>query len=136
HAMLRKLVSVEDVLASPLVADPLHRLDCCVISDGGGALVVTRREIATSLARPRIRVAGTGESYKGQMGGDIDLTYSAGAWSGRDAFEQARVGPSDIRYASIYDSFTITVLVQLEDLGFCPKGRGGVFVSDGNLISG
>ena len=135
-AMLREVVTVEDVLASPLIADPLHRLDCCVISDGGGALVVTRPEIARSLSRPRVKVIGTGEAVKGQMGGMVDLTYSGAAWSGPRAFEQAGVTPADIKYVSIYDSFTITVLLQLEDLGFCAKGKGGAFVADGNLISG
>ena len=74
---------------------------------------------------------------KGPRGGkDLDLTYSAGVWSGPRAFEEAGVTPKDIKYASIYDSFTITVLMQLEDLGFCKKGEGGKFVADGNLISG
>jgi len=136
HAMLRKVVTVEDVLASPRVASPLHRLDCCVISDGGGALVVTRPEIARALKRARVRVRGSGEAAKHAMGGDIDLTYSGAAVSGPIAFAEAGVKPSDIKYASIYDSFTITVLMQLEDLGFCEKGQGGRFVADGNLISG
>jgi len=136
HAMLREPVTVKDVLDSPLIADPLHRLDCCVVSDGGGALVVARPEIAKSLARPLVRVIGAGESPKGQAGGRLDLTTSGAAWSGKIAFEEAGVKPADIQYASIYDSFTITVLVQLEDLGFCEKGRGGAFVADGNLISG
>ena len=136
HAMLRDVVTVEDVLASPIVADPLHRLDCCVVSDGGGALVVAKPEIARTLQRPRVRVLGAGESMKGQMGGDVDLTYSAALWTGPAAFAEAGVKPADIQYASIYDSFTITVLIQLEDLGFCAKGEGGRFVADGNLISG
>ncbi len=140
NAMLRDVVTVEEVLASPMVSDPLHRLDCCVISDGGGALIVTRPEIARDLAnqrgRPAVRVLGAGESLKGQGGGDLDLTVSAAARSGPAAFAQAGVTPQDIRYASIYDSFTITVLIQLEDLGFCAKGAGGRFVADGNLISG
>ncbi|HKM62559.1 MAG TPA: thiolase domain-containing protein [Acidisphaera sp.] len=135
RAMLRDVVTVQDVLASPIVATPLHRLDCCVISDGGGALVVVRPEIATSLSRPRVVLRGAGEAVKGQMGGDVDLTYSAGRWSGAAAFEMAGVTPADIRYASIYDSFTITVLMQIEDLGFCEKGQGGRFVSDGALIA-
>lgn len=136
NAMLREVVTVEDVLASPMVADPLHRLDCCVISDGGGALVVTRPEIARSLGRPRVKVRGAGEAVKGQAGGDVALTYSAAVRSGAAAFAEAGVTPADIRYVSIYDSFTITVLIQLEDLGFCKKGEGGRFVADGNLISG
>jgi acetyl-CoA C-acetyltransferase len=136
NAMLRDVVTVEDVVNSPLIADPLHRLDCCVVSDGGGALIVTRPEIARSLKRPVVKILGAGEAVKGQMGGKVDLTYSGAAWSGPIAFEEAGVKPSDIQYASIYDSFTITVLMQLEDLGFCKKGEGGKFVSDGNLISG
>jgi acetyl-CoA C-acetyltransferase len=136
HAMLREVVTVEDVVSSPMIADPLHRLDCCVISDGGGAIVVVAPEVARSLARPRVRVLGAGEAPKHQRGGQIDLTYSGAVWSGPAAFAEAGVVPSDIQYVSIYDSFTITVLVTLEDLGFCPKGQGGRFVADGNLISG
>jgi len=136
NAMLPKVVTVEEVVNSPVVSDPLHRLDCCVISDGGGALIVAKPEIARSLKRPRVKILGAGEAIKGQSGGDVDLTFSAGAWSGPVAFAEAGVKPADIKYASIYDSFTITVLMQIEDLGFCGKGDGGKFVSDGNLISG
>ncbi len=137
HAMLREVVTVEDVLNSPMISDPLHRLDCCVISDGGGALIVTTPEIAKSLKKPLVRLIGHGEAMKGPRGGkDLDLTYSAGIWSGPRAFEEAGIAPRDIKYASIYDSFTITVLMQIEDLGFCKKGEGGKFVADGNLISG
>src|SRR6202044_388734 len=76
NAMLRDVVTVEDVVDSPMISDPLHRLDCCVISDGGGALIVTKPEIAKTLKRPRVKVIGTGESPKGQFGGDVDLTFS------------------------------------------------------------
>ena len=136
NAMLRDVVTVQDVIGSPLVSDPLHRLDCCVMSDGGGALIVARPEIAKQLKRPLIKVRGTGEAPKHAMGGQIDLSYSAAAWSGPLAFAEAGVTPADIQYASLYDSFTITVLMQLEDLGFCKKGEGGRFVADGALISG
>ena len=136
HAMLRDVVTVEDVVNSPMIADPLHRLDCCVISDGGGAIIMTTPEIAKSLKRPLVKVIGAGEAPKHQMGGKVDLTYSGAVWSGPPAFAEAGVKPSDIKYASIYDSFTITVIMQLEDLGFCEKGQGGRFVSDGNLIAG
>ena len=136
NAMLKEVVSVEEVLASPLIADPLHRLDCCVVSDGGGALILAKPEIARSLKRPLVRLIGAGESPRGQRGGKLDLTTSGAAWSGPAAFAEAGVKPADIQYASIYDSFTITVLMQLEDLGFCKKGEGGKFVADGNLISG
>ncbi|MDB5742264.1 MAG: acetyl-CoA acetyltransferase [Polaromonas sp.] len=136
HAMLRQKVTVEDVLASPLIADPLHRLDCCVVSDGGGALVMVRAELARELGRHGIRIKGAGEAVKGQGAGALDMTFTAAAWSGAQAFKEAGVRPEDIRYASIYDSFTITALMQLEDLGFCEKGKGGRFVADGQLISG
>jgi acetyl-CoA C-acetyltransferase len=136
HALLKKVVTVEEVLASPMISDPLHRLDSCVVTDGGGAVIVARPEIARSLQRPRVRIIGSGESTKHQMGGRVDLSYTAAAWTGPRAFEEAGVRPADIQYASIYDSFTITVLLQLEDLGFCAKGDGGKFVADGNLISG
>jgi acetyl-CoA C-acetyltransferase len=136
HAILRNVVTVEDVVNSPMIADPLHRLDCCVISDGGGALVVVRPEIAKTLKTPLVKVLGAGEASKHQQGGEIDLTYSGAVMSGPAAFAEAGVKPSDIKYASIYDSFTITVLIQIEDLGFCAKGQGGRFVSDGNLIAG
>jgi len=136
NAMLREPAAVEEVLASPMISDPLHKLDCCVVSDGGGALLVVRPEIARALKRPIVTVLGAGETVKGQANGQVDLTYSGAAVSGPIAFAEAGVTPADIQYASIYDSFTITVLMQLEDLGFCRKGEGGRFVMDGNLISG
>jgi acetyl-CoA C-acetyltransferase len=136
HAMLRDVVTVEDVVNSPMIADPLHRLDCCVISDGGGAIIVASPEVARSLKRPKVKILGAGEAPKHQMAGHVDLTYSGAVWSGPAAFAEAGIKPADIKYASIYDSFTITVLMQIEDLGFCEKGQGGKFVSDGNLISG
>ncbi len=136
HAMLREVVTVQDVLDSPMIADPLHRLDCCVVSDGGGAVIVARPEVAKALRRPRVRVLGAGESPRGLNGGKLDFTVTGAASAGKAAFDEAGVGPSDIKYVSIYDSFTITVLLQLEDLGFCAKGEGGRFVADGNLISG
>ena len=136
HALLRNVVTVEEVIASQMVSDPLHKLDCCVVTDGGGALIVTRPEIARSLKRPVVAVVGAAEAIGHHGSGRIDVTRSAGAFSGPRAFEQAGVKPADIQYASIYDSFTITVIVQLEDLGFCPRGQGGRFVAHGNLISG
>jgi acetyl-CoA C-acetyltransferase len=134
-ALLRNKVSVEDVVSSPLVADPLHRLDCCVITDGGGAVVVVSPEVARDLPRRKAKILGHGESPKHANNGRIDLTYTGATWSGPRAFEEAGVTPSDVDYASIYDSFTITVLEQIEDLGFCEKGKGGQFVSDGALIA-
>jgi acetyl-CoA C-acetyltransferase len=136
NALLRDVVTVEEVVNSPIVSDPLHRLDCCVITDGGGALVLAREEIARKLSRPLICPIGMGEAIMGQDGGHIDLTVSAGSRSAPIAFAEAGVARSDIKYASIYDSFTITVVIEVEDIGFCAKGEGGRFVADGNLISG
>jgi acetyl-CoA C-acetyltransferase len=136
HAVRREVVTVEDVVNSPMISNPLHRLDCCVISDGGGAVVVVHPDVAKSLKRPKVKLLGAASAVKGQSGGQVDLTYTAGRVSGPAAFAEAGVKPADIKYASIYDSFTITVVMQLEDIGFCEKGKGGRFVADGNLISG
>lgn len=136
NALLRDVVTVEDVVNSPMISEPLHRLDCCVITDGGGAIVVTTPEIAKSLGRPIVKYLGGGETVKHLDAGNVDLTYTGARHSGAAAFEEAGVKQSDIKYASIYDSFTITVLETIEDLGFCAKGDGGKFVADGNLISG
>ena len=135
-AVLRDLVTVEDVLQSPMIADPLHRLDCCVISDGGGAIIMVNPSIAKSLGDRCVKVLGQGEAIKHLNGGQVDLTYTAGVTSGRIAFEESNLKPTDIDYVYIYDSFTITVLITLEDLGFCERGQGGKFVAEGNLISG
>ncbi|HEX4402909.1 MAG TPA: thiolase domain-containing protein [Galbitalea sp.] len=135
RAFLRKEVTVEEVLDSPMVADPLHRLDCCVITDGGGALILTSVDVAKSLTRQTVSVLGQAEAPKTADNGRIDLTYTAARWTGPRAFAEAGVTPSDVDYASIYDSFTITVLEAIEDLGFCEKGEGGRFVRDGALVA-
>ncbi|BBZ15475.1 thiolase domain-containing protein [Mycobacterium branderi] len=135
HAFMQKPVTVEEVLDSPWVSEPLHRLDCCIVTDGGGALVVAAPEVAKDLSRRGAVLLGHGEALKHSSDGRIDLSYTGAVRSGPQAFEQAGVTPADIDYASIYDSFTITVLMTLEDLGFCEKGKGGVFVSDGGLLS-
>ncbi|MEX2555143.1 MAG: thiolase domain-containing protein [Actinomycetota bacterium] len=133
NALLQKEVTVEEVLESPMVSDPLHRLDCCVVTDGGGAVVVVAPEIAQALERDCIKILGHGESPKHTDNGRVDLTYTGAVWSGPLAFEEAGTTPKDIDYASIYDSFTITVLETIEDLGFCEKGAGGPYVESGAL---
>ncbi len=133
NAFLRDVVTVEEVLESRVIADPLHLLDACVVTDGGGALVVVSERVARDLDRHCIPVLGTGFAAKGADAGRVDLTSTAARWSGPAAFAEAGVTPADVDYASIYDSFTITVLVTLEDLGFCEKGQGGRFVLDGAL---
>ena len=133
HALLPKPVTVDDVLNSPMLSDPLHRLDCCVVTDGGGAVIVASPEVARQVNRPKVKIMGHGEAPKHLNNGRIDLTYTGARWSGPRAFAEAGVKPSDIDYASIYDSFTITVVETIEDLGFCEKGNGGAFVADGGL---
>ena len=128
-------MTIEEVVESRLISDPLHLLDCCVITDGGGAVVVVSPEVAKSLSRRSAKILGHGEATKNPDNGRIDLTYTGAVWSGPRAFEEARVSQADIDYASIYDSFTITVLQTIEDLGFCAKGEGGRFVSDGALVA-
>lgn len=135
HAFLPRAVTVEEVLDSPMISTPLHRLDCCVVTDGGGAIVVVSPEVARDLSRRGVKVLGQAESPKHMGNGPIDLTYSGAVWTGPRALAEAGVGIGDIDYASIYDSFTITVLMTLEDLGFCEKGKGGAFVEDGGLVA-
>jgi acetyl-CoA C-acetyltransferase len=135
NAIMRKEVTVEEVLDSPMISDPLHRLDCCVVTDGGGAIVVVSPEVARSLDRRGVKLLGHGEAPKHADNGRIDLTYTGAVWSGPAAFAEAGIVPADVNYASIYDSFTITVIEQLEDLGFCAKGDGGKFVLDGALVA-
>jgi len=126
-------VTVEDVLDSPVVADPLHLMDCCVVTDGGGALVVVSEDVRKDLDRECVEFLGHGEAIKHYDGGRPDLTHTGAVNSGPRAFAEAGIEPDDVDYASIYDSFTITVLQTLEDLGFCEKGEGGEFVEGGTL---
>lgn len=133
HAMYQNPVTVDDVVESPVVADPLHLLDCCVISDGGGALLVVSEDVRSDLERECVEVLGCGESIGHHDAGRIDLTETAAKQSGTRAFDEAGLGPEHVDYASIYDSFTITVLEAIEDLGFCKKGEGGKFVEGGAL---
>ena len=135
-AFLPNVVTVDEVLASPMVSDPLHRLDCCVVTDGGGAIVLVHPDVGAGLSDRGgrcVRVLGQGEAPKYARMGKVDITTTGAVWSGPAAFAEAGVKPGDIDYAAIYDSFTITVLETLEDLGFCEKGKGGQFVLEGAL---
>lgn len=133
HALYPDPVTVEDVVESRMIADPLHLLDCCVVSDGGAALVVVSEDVAESIERECVEVMGYGVGVKHHDAGRVDPTYTAARSSGPQAFAEAGVGPKDVDYASIYDAFTILVLETLEDLGFCKKGEGGEFVEGGTL---
>lgn len=123
---------IEDVVNSRMIADPLHLLECCMISDGGGALVIAAPEVARGCRKPPVWILGTGEATKyAENGGDI--TASAAVQSAPQAFGEAGVTPAEMDIAMIYDSFSITVLTLLEDLGFCKKGEGGSYVAGGRL---
>jgi acetyl-CoA C-acetyltransferase len=135
HALLRNPVTVDEVLDSPMISSPLHRLDCCIVTDGGGAVVVVSPEVARDLERRTVKVLGHAEAVKHTENGRIDLTCTGAVTTGPLAFEEAGVVPDDVDYVSIYDSFTITVVETLEDLGFCAKGEGGRFVLDGALVA-
>jgi acetyl-CoA acetyltransferase len=137
NAMYRDPITAEDVVSSRMIADPLHKLDCCVISDGGGALILTTAERAKDLKQPPAYVLGAaGAQTHWNISQMPDYTVTAGAKAAPIAFEQAGVTPADIDTINFYDSFTITVLLLLEDLGFCPKGEGGKFVQEGHLRRG
>ena len=125
-------ISVADVLASRLIADPLHLFECCIVSDGGGAVVIVSDAVAAGLPKRPAWILGTGEAV-GYPGNDVDITTSAAARSAPEAFGQAGIRPDEIDIAMIYDSFTITVLTILEDLGFAKKGEGGAFAEGGRL---
>ena len=136
-AWSRDPLTVGDVLASRMISDPLHKLDCCLITDGGGVVIVTDAAHARSAVKTPIRVLGAGESHThwhiAQM---PDMTVSAAAVSGREAFGMAGITPDDVDVFQPYDAFTINPLLAVEDLGFCAKGEGGAFVSDGRLGPG
>ena len=136
-AMYREPITVQDVLNSRMIAEPLHLLDCCVVSDGGGAVLVTTEERARDLKQRPIFVLGSSESHThAHISQMPDMTTTAAAVTGPRAFAEAGIKPADVDMAMIYDSFTITVLLLLEDLGFCKKGEGGAFVQHGRIALG
>ncbi len=133
NAKYRDPITVEDVLASRVISSPLHLLDCCMISDGGGALVVTSAERARDLKKRPALVLGAGVANRHNGIGERDILDIAARQSGAKAFERAGVKHSDVDLCMIYDSFTITVLSTLENLGFCKLGEGGPFVQNGRI---
>ena len=125
-------ITVQDVVESRVIAHPLHLLECCMISDGGGAVIIASPEVAANCRRKPAWIVGTGEATKYRENGG-DITVSAGAQSGPIAFADAGVSPSEIDVLMAYDSFSITVMCMIEDLGFCKKGEGGDYVSQRHL---
>jgi acetyl-CoA acetyltransferase len=149
-ASRREPITIADVLASPLVSSPLRLLDCSPISDGGGALLITSLERARDLKAKPVRILGTGQAQSyyhlahlaratGARAEDkarFGLTRTVQSVAAERAFGMAGVKPTDIDVAALYDSFTITVLMQFEDLGFCAKGEGGAFAEGGRIEIG
>lgn len=136
-AWSREPLSLADVMASPLICDPLRKLDCCLVTDGGGVVIVTGRERARDAARRPVRVLGAGESHmQWHVAQCPDLTVTPGVVSGREAFGMAGVRPDDVDVFEPYDNFTHAVLLYLEDLGFCAKGEAKDFIADGRLEPG
>lgn len=137
-AMMRGPLSIDDVLSSPMISDPLHLLDSCLVTDGGGAVVMTTAAHAKALGRTPIHIRGYGESNTHwTIAAMPDLArLTAAEIAGREAFARAGVRHDDIDVVEVYDSFTITVLLTLEALGFCKRGEGGAFVSNQRTAPG
>ena len=137
RAFSRDPLTIDDVLASPPVSWPFKRLDCCLVTDAAGAVVVTSMARAKDLKKKPVRVLGWGEGHDHQIISQMpDLTSGPGRISGPRAFAMAGISHDEIDVAQVYDSFTYTVLTSLEDLGFCKKGEGGDFVSNGRIAPG
>ena len=137
NAHKRDPMTIEDHQNSRYVAKPLHLLDCCLVSDGGAAVVVTSAERAKSLAKPPVYIMGIGQHH---ISWDLPqrptLTTSGAKVSGEMAFEMAGITPQDVDLCELYDCFTIVPLITLEDYGFCAKGEGGAFFEDGKTSPG
>src|SRR5215469_13344925 len=138
RAMFRDLITVEDVLASRLVAYPFHLLECCLVTDGGGALVVTSADRAGDFPKPAVHVLGTGEAMEAPMISQmVDFTESqAFKQAGQAAFAEAGIATGDVRHLMIYDAFAHVPIYGLEALGFVAKGEAGAFIADGNTEPG
>jgi acetyl-CoA acetyltransferase len=136
-AFIREDLSIKDVLGSRMVSFPLSVLDCCLVTDGGGAVVVMSPERAEALSKPPVYLLGAGEAHWHRNISQMpDLTVTAAAESGPRAYRMAGIGPGDLDVALLYDAFTINIVLFLEDLGFCRKGEGGAFVEGGRIAPG
>lgn len=124
-AYYREPITIDDVLGGPMIADPFTKLHCCIRSDGGAAAVLVSAERAKDLRSKPVWVLGSAETTSHMLTSQWDdLTVGPAAVSGPLAFARAGVSPSDVDVAEIYDAFTYMLLLTIEDLGFCPKGRG------------
>ena len=144
RALLRTPITTADVVNSRMIAEPLHLLDCSYIADGASAFIVTSPERARDAAQDPVWVLGSGQAQSYQHMGHLchgsedgfDLVHTVGKRAAEQAFAEAGLGPDDVDVAELNDSFTTTVLLQLEDYGFCEKGEAGAFVADGRLELG
>src|SRR5262249_33442681 len=136
-AQMRQPITVDDVLNSKMIAHPLHLLDCSLVSDGGAAVVMTSAERAKDFKSRPVYMLGVGEGHSHEhISQARSLTTSAAKEAGERAYAMAGLGPKDIDVAELYDCFTPVVVIELEDLGFCPKGEGGRFVAGGRIELG
>lgn len=136
-AKLRDPITIDDVLASPEICSPLHLLDCCLSTDGAGAIVITSADRARTLRRPPVYVLGAATAHSHNMIHAMsDLTVTAGSITGPRALAAAQVGLDEVDLLMAYDSFTITALLHLEDLGFFEKGEAAAFVAEGGTAPG
>lgn len=137
RAFDRRPLTREDVLTAPMVSSPLGAKDCCLVTDGGAAVVMVRADRATTLRKAPVYLLGAGEAQENHSISQMaELTDTGAARSGAQAYAMAGLAASDIDVVQVYDAFTITTLLFLEDLGFCPKGEGGRFVQDGGIAPG
>lgn len=136
-AFKRKPLTVADVLSARVVSSPFSTLDCCLVTDGGGAVVMTRAERAADLPKSPVYLLGVGEAHWHRSISQMpDLTTTATTESSGRAYAMAGVGPAEVDLLQLYDAFTINPILFLEDLGFCEKGEGGAFVSGGRIAPG
>jgi acetyl-CoA acetyltransferase len=137
EASERGPLTIDEVLAARMISDPLTLRDCCLVSDGAGAVIMVRAEHARDLRqKPIYFLGGAAAQWHRQISSMPDLTVSAAAESGPRAFAMAKLSPGDVNLVQLYDAFTINVLLFLEDLGFCKKGESGDFVADGGIAPG
>lgn len=137
EAFARDELTIEDCLKARMVSDPLSVRDCCLVTDGAAAVVLTRADRARQLqAQPVYLLGAAAATWYSGVDQAHDLTVTAARESGQRAYAIAGVGPQDIDVVQLYDAFTINTILFLEDLGFCPKGEGGRFVADGNIAPG
>jgi acetyl-CoA acetyltransferase len=133
----KKPLTIDEVLSARMVSYPLTVRDCCLITDGGGAIIMTTAERARSLQKPPAYILGCGQAIThANISSMPDLTVTGALQSGRAAYDMARLGPNEIDVLELYDAFTINTILFLEDLGFCPKGEGGRFVEGGRIAPG